>query len=132
MQQHFVTFYSTGTFVHEETSKPIAEWDVTAAVVMAREVRERYGARPFGFRFTTRARIDVELDSKEVARSPMHYLGGRIETREEIEARNDPKEDILRLNMRSNGIERVLVNDNSWRATLPLNEEDVVLDVSFP
>lgn len=132
MQQHFVTFYSPGTFVSEETTKAISAWDITPAIVMAREIVERYGARPYGFRFTTRARGEADLDSREVARSPMYFLGGRVETRAEVEARNDPKEEILRSNMRCNDIERILVNDNSWRATLPLNKDDVVLDVTFP
>ena len=128
MQKHFVTFYSPGTFVHETTTKEIASWDVEQAKVMARDVVERYAAKPFGFQFTTRSRGPDDFDSSETARSPFYYLGGKVYTLVEIEARNDPDEKILRSNMRSNGYDRVIVNENSYRSTHPLNEGDVVLD----
>jgi hypothetical protein len=128
MQQHYVTYLSPGTFVSEQTTNPIDAWDVEAAADAAHFIKERHGAVPYGFYFTTRARNDDELDAKEVARSSMYYLGGRIETREEVEARNDPKENILRANMRCNGVERIIVNDNSWRFITGLKSTDVVLD----
>ncbi len=132
MQRNFVVFYSPGTFFSESTTKPVDTWDVDVAVKMASDICERYNSRPYGFRFVTRKRGDMDLDSKEVAESPLYYLGGRIETLAEIEARNDPKEDILRSNMRNNGYDRVVINDNSWRFTGPLKPGDVVLDVQLP
>lgn len=128
MQQHYVIFYSPGTFVAEESSKPVDAWDVDAAVEAARKIRERHNAVPYGFCFITRARGDDDLDAKEVARSPFYYLGGKIETLAEIEARADPKEWILLGNMRSNGYDRVIVNTNSRKWTQPLDETGVVLD----
>ena len=127
IEKHFVTFVSPGTFVPETTTKEIESWDVDKAVEMAKEVIERYNATPYSFHFTTRTN-DGDLDSKETARSCNYFLGGEIQTREEIEARNDPEESILRSNLRYNGIERVVVNTNSWKATLPLNADDVVLE----
>lgn len=131
MQKHFVTFYSPGTFVAEDTTRPIDSWDVDAAIEMARGITERHGAVPYGFRFTTRSRSDGELDSKVTAKSNLYYLGGRVETLAEVEARDDPKETILRSNMRANGYDRIVVNDNSWRWTQPLGADDVVLDVDL-
>lgn len=127
MQQHFVTFFSPGTFVAETTEKPIDSWNVDDAVAMAALITERYGAKPYGFRFTTRGREDHELDSKVIATSPMHYIGGKIETLEEIETRNDPSESILRTNMRGNGYSRVWTTTEGWRWTQPLSDEDVVI-----
>ena len=132
MERHFVTFYSPGTFVSEATERPIDSWDVEKAVVMAGEIVERYGARPYGFRFSTRVRRDQDLDSRETDKSGLYFLGGRVETLAEVEARNDPKEEILRANMRGNGYDRIVVNDNSWRSTMPLGPKDVVLDVRLP
>jgi len=129
MQQHFVTFYSPGTFTAETTTRPIDVWGLDQAVDMARAIVERYKARPYGFRFLTRARGEDDLDSKIVASSPFYYLGGRIRTLAEVEAKADPKEAILRSNMRMNGWDRIVTNDNSWRWTQPLGETDVVLDV---
>src|SRR4051812_893169 len=106
MEAHFVTFYSPGTFVAEDTTKPIELWDVDAAVKMARDIHERYNAVPYGFRFTTRTRADDELDSKVTAKSGLYFLGGKIETVAEVEARNDPAEHILLANMKGNGYGR--------------------------
>lgn len=128
MRQHFVTFYSPGTFVAETTEKPIASWDVPLAVKMAQEITERYNARPYAFRFTTRERADDELDSKVVAKSGMHFFGGKIETLAQVEARNDPKEEILRSNMRGNGWDRIYTTTNGWRWTQPIEKDDVVVE----
>lgn len=131
MEKHFVTFYSPGTFVAETNELPIDAWDTEKAVELARGIKQRYGARPYGFRFSTRSRGPDDLDSKVTAKSPYYFLGGRVETLAEVEARNDPKESILRSNMRGNGYDRIVVNDNSWRWTQPLDAGDVVLDVTL-
>lgn len=128
MQQHFVSFLSPGSFVSEETVKPIDSWDVDQAVQMARTIVERHGAKPYGFRFITRSRGPDDLDSRETARSGIYYLGGTVETYEQVCARNDPKEEILRSNMRSNSWDRIVTNNNSWKFTAPLYVDDVVLD----
>jgi hypothetical protein len=130
MKKHFVEFASPGTFFAESTTQEIDAWDVDAAKEMAHSIKERYGATPYGFRFITRGREDNELDSKVIARSHMYYLGGKVETYEEVVARNDPSESILRSNMRMNGYDRIIVNTNSWKATLPLEKDDVVLEWS--
>lgn len=127
IRQHFVTFYSPGTFVAEATTKPIDAWNVDDAVAMAALIDERYAAKPYGFRFTTRGRDPDDLDSKEIASSPMHYIGGKVETLAEVEARNDPKEEILRSNMRCNGYERIWTTTKGWRWTQPLCADDVVI-----
>ena len=128
MQQHYVHFLSPGTFVSEENIEPVDSWDVEAAQERAHSILQRHNATPYGFVFTTRSRGPDDLDSKESARSGIYYLGGRIETLAEVEMRNDPKESILRTNMRNNGIDRIIINDNSWRFTTGLRESDVVLD----
>lgn len=131
MQKHFVMFYSPGTFIAETTELPIDEWDVDVAVEMARSVTERHGSRPYGFKFITRARGEEDLDSRVVKTSGMYFLGGRVETLEEIEARNDPSERILRTNMHNNGVKRIVINENSYKWTQPLRDGDVVLNVTL-
>ena len=127
IRKHFVSFYSPGTFVHEETTKPIESWDPVVAKEMAREIKERHGATPFGFRFLTRERGTDELDSKITKRSGMYFLGGDIATLAEVEARNLPDESVLRSNMRCSNIKRIITNTNSWKVTLPLEKDDAVL-----
>lgn len=126
--KHFVTFFSPGTFFHEETDKPIDSWDVTKATEMARKIKERHNATPFAFEFSTRTRGPKDLDSKETKRSGRYYLGGKIETVAEVEARNDPEERILLHNMKGNGWDRIVVNTNSWRIVQPFTDNDTLLE----
>lgn len=132
MQKHFVEFLSPGTFFSETSRKEIAGWDVEAATAMAVEIVERHGARPYGFRFVTRSRGPDDLDARDTDRSPVYYLGGTIRTADEVLSGTDPKEEILRSNVRSNNVKRIIVNDNSWRFTAILNDDDVVLDFTMP
>ena len=128
MQAHFVTFYSPGTFVAETNELPIDSWDVKKAMKMAHGITQRYNATPYGFQFSTRERADDELDSKVAKKSPLYYLGGKVETLEEVKARATDKDRILIQNMECNGWDRIITNDNSWRWTQPLKDDDVVLD----
>jgi len=127
MKAHFVTFLSPGTFVYEETTKPIDSWDVSKACEMSHSIKERHGAVPFAFVFSTRERGEADLDSKVTKRSGRYYLGGRVMTLAEVE-KEMPKEQILISNMRNNKIDRVVVNTNSWRSINPVGEDDVVLN----
>ena len=127
IEKHFVTFYSPGTFVAEETTKPIERWDTAQAQDMAAEITERYGATPYGFRFSTRSRGDSDLDSSESSRSCMYYINCKVETLEEIEARNDPQERILCENMRCNNWPAIVTATKGWKWSQPLCEGDVVL-----
>lgn len=131
VSQHFVTFYSPGTIVAETDTKPVDAWNTDKAVEMARSIHQRHGAVPYGFRFSTRTRGPEDLDSRETAKSPFYYLGGRVETLAEVEARDDPNERILRSNMRGNRWDKIIINENSYRWTMPLDETDVVLDVDL-
>lgn len=127
MEKHFVTFCSPGTFVSEQTTKEIESWNITQAQEMAKAIKERHAATPYGFYFTTRSRNEDELDSKETARSGMYYLGGEVLTLEDVKARNDPDDRILISNMECNKWDRIIVNTNSWKFTAPLNKDDAVL-----
>lgn len=127
MKKHFVIFYSPGTFVSETDRQEIDSWDVDKAVEMSKKIKQRYNATPYGFRFITRGRKDSELDSKVIKESNMYFLGGKILTLQDVIDRNDPEDRILISNMRGNKWDRVIVNDNSWRITQPLEEGDVVL-----
>ncbi len=132
MEAHFVEFFSPGTFFAETTVKPIDAWDIETAKRMAAETIERYNATPYAFRFHTRKREENELDSSVSDRSPLYYLGGQIETIDEVRARADPAERIMLSNMECNGWTRIITNTNSWRWTQPLKDGDVVLDFIVP
>jgi hypothetical protein len=139
MRRHHVTFYSPGTLFAEQTTREIGSWDPKLAAEMAKDVVERYGATPYAFRFSTiltREPVDdgeggkLNVESKEVAHSGLHFLGGKLETLDDVEARADPKEDILRSNMRCN--EHVIVCVRGaparFRSCIPFGPEDMLCD----
>jgi len=105
----------------------IDSWDVEKAKKMAKKIKERHGARPYGFQFTTRSRSTKDLDSKVTKTSPMYYIDCKIETLAEVEKRNDPKEEILRSNMRLNGWHKIVRTTKGWGWIQPLEAGDVVL-----
>ena len=128
IEKHFVTFLSPGSFVAERTTKPVDSWDVPTAQAMAETITERYNAVPYAFYFTTRARGPDDLDSKVTATSPFYFINCKVETLEEIVARDDPNESILRSNMRGNGYKRIAVTTRGWKWTQPLQDGDIVLE----
>lgn len=129
MEKHFVKFLSPGTFCAEETVKEISSWDVDAAIEMMKQITERYGSKPYGFYFLTRARADDELDSKVVKTSGMYYINGVVETLEEIKAKNNPDDRILISNMESNGWKSVVTTYSPYEWTQPFNDDDKVVSV---
>ena len=98
---------------------------------MARGIKERYNARPYGFRFSTRERGPDDLDSKVTKESGVYYIGCKVETLAEVEKRNDPKEEILRSNMRCNGWKKIVTTTSGWRWTQQLGKGDKVLEVTL-
>lgn len=131
VQKHFIQFMSPGSFFSETTEIAVPKWDIELAIKKARGVKERYGATPYGFRFLTYGRGAKDLNSKVIKSSNLYYLGGKVETYEEVCKRNDPKEAILRSNMKNNGYAKIVVNTNSYRFTAGLEPSDVVLDVDM-
>lgn len=129
VSKHFVQFISPGTFVPEITTKEIDSWDVNQACEMAKTIKERHAATPYAFRFITRGREAHDLDSKELTRSNLYYLGGVVRTREEVLAGTDQDEKIVRWNLEFDpDIKRIIVNTNSWKFTGALGDDDVVLE----
>lgn len=133
MKKHYVDFFSPGSFVSEQTTRELLGPDVGSVVVavnLARTIKERYDARPFGFQFVERERGPDDFGSYEVFRSGMYFLGGTVLTLGDVIARNDPKDKILISNMRVNNIARIVENTNSWTSVHALTSKDVVLDMN--
>lgn len=128
MKKHFVTFYSPGTFMAEETTKEIKSWDVDKAVRMSKAIKERYNAIPYGFSFSTRERKEKDLDSKVTKTSGMYYINCEVQTLEDIIAKNDPKDKILIQNMKGNGWDKIVTTVKGWQWSQPLRKGDVVVD----
>lgn len=137
MRTHRVTFMSPGTLFAEQSTCEIPSWDPVLACDMAQKITERHGAKPYGFYFSTLltalpvddgegGKLSVEL--RQVERSGMYFLGGTVETLDEIAARNDPREAILRRNLCRNNCPIVVVNTNSWQSVQPFTEKDVIVD----
>ena len=139
VEKHFVTFMSPGTFVSEATTKPIEAWATRKAVEIGDGIVERHGAKPYGFRFETRLCTDpvpdgrggtLKVEQKTIATSGMHFLGGRLETLDDVDRRADPKENVLRMNMSGNETWIVCIIDRGYRSTIPFEEKDVIVNAS--
>lgn len=107
----------------ETTIEEIDSWDINKAKEMSKEIVERHGAKPYAFYFTTKR------NNQELARSCNYFLGGKILTLDYIKSRNDEEDNILISNMKNNGWNRVIENCNSYRITLPLKDDDVILSI---
>ena len=111
----------------------IGSWDVEEALKMAPGIVERHGATPYGFRFSTRSRGPEDRDSSLTAKSGVYYFKGKVETLDEIEAKNDPEDEILLFNMRANEIPRVIrLSAGRYSYTQVFGEEDRMLEVEPP
>ena len=108
-----VTFYSPGTFVPEETTVETHLTDPNQIKLLALNIVERHAAKPYAF--------CTEAEPRKT-----YFLGGTIKTLDDFP--DTPENNILRWNMIHNHIERVLENTNSWKTTVPLNADDVVLE----
>lgn len=126
MQKHFVEFFSPGTFVSEVDQKEIDSWDVEEAKEMARTIKQRHGATPYGFRFKTQ--ISDGWEPKTTEKSGTYFLGGKIIAYKDVPDTQENR--ILRSNMEINGWDFIIENTNSWKVTLPFEKNDVLLD--FP
>ncbi len=124
MKKHFVTFYSPGTMVSEQTTKEIVAWDTDIALEMMAGIKERHDAHPYGFRFTTKKRGFLDFEPKETDRSCMYYVNCKVQTLEEICAHGP---EILCQNMKTNGWDRVVTTTQGWEWSQPLKEGDVML-----
>lgn len=137
--KNYVIFHSPGTFFDEKSSRPIESWDLKKAIKLSKEIDERYGAKPYGFSFVTYREADpvkdkngneLKVEPKRIAWSPgTVYLGGIVETYDEVMKRNDPEEEILRNNM-SGGMWTIITNTNSYKTVRPFKLDDVIVDES--
>jgi hypothetical protein len=116
---------------HEE----IGEWDPVAAMRMATEIRERYNAKPYGFRFETRIvhnPVDdgeggkLEVLDKTVAKSGIHYIDGAILKYDDVVDR--PEYRALPDNMRCNAWPLAVETRNGFRWTAPFEEGDAIVN----
>jgi hypothetical protein len=137
-EKHYVVFLSPGTFFDETSEQPIGGWSIAVALELAKGVVERYGATPYGFRFETRlvaAPVEdgrggkLEVQSRTVKTSGMHYIDGKVLTLAEVEAHPDyGKESIVAANMRGNRYAAVVETRNGYRHVAVFKPGDLVVD----
>lgn len=138
-KQHTVTFYSPGTLFSEQSEKDIDSWDIKEAIKMAEKVTERYNAKPYAFVFRTYKTHDpvsdgeggfLQVESKKEKETGYYFLGGKLETYDDVVARNLDSESTLRSNMKFNEYWIICINTNSFKSTMPFGEDDKIVDAS--
>lgn len=113
----YIVFMSPGSFMSESNSKKIKTKDIKTAVLMAKSIKQRYGASPYGFHYE---------DGNGKQKGPFYYITGTLRRYEEIP---DTREfNILKSNMYCNEWPIVIENKNSYRVTRPFEEKDVIVD----
>ena len=132
-EKHYVTFYSPGSFMSETTTKSIESWSTMRARQMASEITERYGSKPYSFVFTTRLEQETVAGtaSKELRRSGQYYLDAKLETYDELAARNLEDEEILRSNMEGNSWPIIVTNgagSKTYRWSQPFDSGDAIVN----
>src|ERR1051326_1239145 len=132
-EKHYAVFYSPGTFVCEESSRPVSEWSTRQAVAAAETIRERYNAKPFGFRFRTHLESPpipdgrggtMDVEPKPLKESGLHWLGGTLLLYDDVP--DDKEHSILRSNMLCNDMPVVIEKRNSFRYTGQFGPDDVI------
>jgi hypothetical protein len=105
---------------------------------MACGVVERYGARPYAFYFSTLLMAPdvpdgrggfLRVEPREIARSGLHFMNGKVLTLADVEARAEPSSDVLCNNMRWSW-PIVCETGNGFRHVAPFKEADVLVDAS--
>jgi len=136
MRKHYVDFLSPGTFVSEESSAPIEDWDTHKAAQMATHILERYGARPYAFRFRTMLTRDplpdgegglFQVQPKEVAKSGLHFICGEVIRYDDIPD-DDKARRILKANMRNTDCALAVETRNGYRHTAYYSSADCIVD----
>ena len=129
VKKHFVEFYSPGSFFAETDMREIDSWDIDKAKELAKEIIQRYGAKPYAFKFITRGRTDDELDSKVIEESGYYFINGIVKTLEEIKAENNPNNKILISNMECNKWDKVVITYSPYKWTQPFRKNDSVVTI---
>lgn len=132
-EQIYAVFYSPGTFFSESSEREVSAIDPKLALEAGREIVERYGAKPYAFRFVTRLLSEpvpdgrdgfLEVKPKEIAKTGLYHINGKVLSYDEIE---EDKERILRSNMRGNDWWFVVETTNVYKSVQPFEKEDVVV-----
>jgi len=117
-KQLFCTYYSPGTFFLEQSSFEVETRDLAACAARAKaDVVERYGARPFAFRFT---------DGNGKVLSGLYYLTGTVLRRDDVP--DDGEHQTMRSNMTDPERCVAVENTNSFKHVSHFSEDDVVVD----
>ena len=125
-EKHIAVFYSPGTFFDETSEREVQSWDPKEAIRLNETIEERYGAKPYCFRFMTF--LDDDGKVKMIAESSIYFLGGKVETYPDVCKRNSEDENILRSNMLCNKFWTVVTNTNSYKTVRHFRGDDVVVD----
>lgn len=120
-KRHEVVFLSPGSFRSAETIQEIESWDVALAIERVHTIREKYGARPFGFQFRTSVGVTYEdrwhsLSTWKGFCSGTYFINGVVETLEEFSAHAETATDrLVARNMRNLNISHVVTTHNIWK-----------------
>lgn len=129
-----VEFLSPGTFFSESSCQEFAKLDYKAICDAAKTIKERYGAMPYGFKWTKyEVPIDIPkiegykvmIDPNVLDKSPgTIFITGEVIFSNNL---NGPDDKILKSNLESNNGGVGIINTNSYKFHAGFNEDDIVI-----
>lgn len=129
MEKKFIVFTIPEPGSPQPTKITMAaeEHSIELANKMADDLLQQVGIRPSGFHYTTRARGEEDLDSKEISKSPMYYFEGKTLTMDQVKELPEPKRTNMIYNMGAAKCDTVVVMEIKQEIGFPLKPGDVVL-----
>lgn len=131
---YLVTYYSPGTFFSESSSYKFTEFNLWKFCQKAKEISERYDAKPYGFNFQ-KLEIPVDLPKTEgfkvtvepkiLEKSGTFYITGDVIFSENLIGKD---EQILKSNLESNNNGVGIVNNNSFKFRGAFEKDDNIVN----
>ncbi|KQW72338.1 hypothetical protein [Ensifer sp. Root127] len=124
MSTKHIRFLFDASFKSTEYVVETSSWDVEAAAGIAHRLTLERGVQPYAFWFESRE----PGHGPEPKISGTYYLGGKLQTLDELRAENDPSAVIMIHHLEARGIERVVTTNCPCLASFPFRDGDHILE----
>ncbi|MBB6487942.1 hypothetical protein [Rhizobium lusitanum] len=122
MNNEFAVFAFAGNFSSTERRVAIQSRNVEYAEGIAQQMTIECGFQPVAFRFET-----MSDDGSIQNRSGWFYLGGTVETLQDITGKNEPGDSRLIHFLEESGLNKIVTNNCPYLVRFPLRDQDQVL-----
>ena len=129
IKQHFVTFKSPGMATAEHTTKEITPGTRSRPLRWPTTYWNATAPSPTASTSPPGPAPPQELDSKNIAKSGTYFMGGKIQTLQEVMANPTGNKTLIE-NMKGNHWDQVVTVTKGHQWTSPILKDDAVLDMA--